>query len=388
MSELPAGWRRASLGDVATVIAGQSPPGSSYNVDGNGMPFFQGKAEFGELRPEIRKWTTAGAKFAETDDILLSVRAPVGPTNLAPTRCAIGRGLMALRAGTDLDQRYLLWAVRAFAEDLAAQASGSTFSAVSGAQVRSLLVPVPPLDEQRRIVAILEDHLSRLDAATASLAAASRRADLMLSTALTGLARPDDPVMSLGNLADIGTGSTPSRSDSSNYDGGTIPWVTSGDISQERITKVPQAVTAKGQALGRLKVYPVGTLVVAMYGEGKTRGTVGRLGIAAAMNQACAAVQVRDPGQLDWIESVLRGNYAAMRRMAAGGVQPNLNLSLVRSIPIPLPLPAEREARLEQLKLTAEAVARIRESVIVSERRGVALRRSLLAAAFRGDLAA
>lgn len=251
-----------------------------------------------------------------------------------------------------------------------------------------LLVPVPPLDEQRRIVAILEDHLSRLADATASLAAASRRAELLLSSALGELDQPSDPRVTLGNLAEIGTGSTPSRSDSSNYDGGVIPWVTSGDISQARILAIPQAVTVKGQSVGRLKMYPAETLVVAMYGEGKTRGTVGRLGVAATMNQACAAVQVRDPDQLDWIEAVLRSNYLAMRRMAAGGVQPNLNLSLVRSIPIPLPAPAERAARLERVGRVTEAVARLRESVSASERRGGALRRSLLAAGFRGDLAA
>lgn len=250
-----------------------------------------------------------------------------------------------------------------------------------------LLVPVPPLDEQRRIVAILEDHLSRLDAATASLHAASRRAELLQSSSLSELARPGDPLVALGDLAEVGTGSTPPRSDSSNYDGGTVPWVTSGDVSQGRIVAIPQVVTRKGQAAGRLKLYPAETLVIAMYGEGKTRGTVGRLGVAATMNQACAAAQVRDSAHLDWVEAILRGNYAAMRRMAAGGVQPNLNLSLVRSIPIPLPNAQEREGRLKRLEAATEVTSRVRASTTAYEKRMSALRRSLLAAAFRGELA-
>ncbi len=97
MSQLPQGWVAAPLREFADIILGQSPPGRAYNADGRGLPFFQGKAEFGDLRPTVRKWTTEATRVAEADDVLLSVRAPVGPVNLAPTRCAIGRGLAALR---------------------------------------------------------------------------------------------------------------------------------------------------------------------------------------------------------------------------------------------------------------------------------------------------
>ena len=106
---------------------GQSPPGASYNVTGVGVPFFQGKAEFGSLTATVRKWTTAGSKFAAAGDILLSVRAPVGPTNLAPVDCALGRGLAGVRAGEVLDQRFLLWSLRANERLIASMGKGSTF---------------------------------------------------------------------------------------------------------------------------------------------------------------------------------------------------------------------------------------------------------------------
>jgi type I restriction enzyme, S subunit len=172
---MPEGWVKATIGECCTVIAGQSPPGSSYNEVGRGVPFFQGKAEFGAVRPTIRKWTTDGRKFAKQDDVLLSVRAPVGPTNLAPGDCAIGRGLAAVRPEGGVDPRYVLHAFRASADELAAQATGSTFGAVTGDQVRAHGLLLPPLAEQRRIVAAIEEQFSRLDAASASLASARNR---------------------------------------------------------------------------------------------------------------------------------------------------------------------------------------------------------------------
>ena len=94
------------------MIQGQSPPGSSYNTEGKGLPFFQGKAEFGELYPTAVKWCTEPSKIAQRDDILISVRAPVGPTNLCPEQACIGRGLAALRPRNGIPPRYILYALR------------------------------------------------------------------------------------------------------------------------------------------------------------------------------------------------------------------------------------------------------------------------------------
>ena len=157
------------LESVADVVMGQSPPGSSYNSEGNGLPFFQGKAEFTDVHPQVRKWTTEGSRRAEAGDILLSVRAPVGATNIANQTCVIGRGLAAIRAKERLDQRYLLLYLKATEEDLKAQGVGTTFDAITGKVLRQFQVPVPPLDEQKRIVAQLEDQLGKLEAVRVGL---------------------------------------------------------------------------------------------------------------------------------------------------------------------------------------------------------------------------
>src|SRR5258708_12255097 len=111
MSQLPLGWAASTVGETCEVVQGQSPPGSSYNEEGIGLPFFQGKAEFGDLFPSVRKWTTDPKKVAEDGDVLLSIRAPVGPTNLAPTQCVIGRGLPPIPPIPPIPPRFLLYSL-------------------------------------------------------------------------------------------------------------------------------------------------------------------------------------------------------------------------------------------------------------------------------------
>ena len=159
------GYPLRCLGEVAEIIAGQSPPGSTYNEARYGLPFFQGKGDFGEVHPVARKWCSAPNKIAEAGDILISVRAPVGGTNTASEKCCIGRGLAALRGKSGiLDSRYLLHAMRVVEPILVAKGSGSTFQAVGRKDIASLEIPLPPLEEQRHIADLLDeaDRLQRL----------------------------------------------------------------------------------------------------------------------------------------------------------------------------------------------------------------------------------
>ena len=157
------------LKDCCTIIAGQSPESKYYNTTGEGLPFFQGKADFGELYPAIRVYCSQPTKIAEKDDILLSVRAPVGPTNLAPCKVCIGRGLTAIRPSEVLLTRYVLLFFRYFEAQLASKGTGTTFKAITQDVVKNLEIPIPPLPEQERIVARIEELFSQLDAGVETL---------------------------------------------------------------------------------------------------------------------------------------------------------------------------------------------------------------------------
>ena len=158
------------MGDVCEIILGQSPPSDTYRKSPEGLPFFQGKADFGEVNPKPTTWCVAPKKIAEPGDILISVRAPVGPTNVANERCCIGRGLAALRAGDGVDRNFLLAGLKCYETEIAGMSSGSTFKAITGKQLREMAFPIPPLAEQRRIAALIDERL----AASARIAAAAR----------------------------------------------------------------------------------------------------------------------------------------------------------------------------------------------------------------------
>ena len=123
------------------MLPGQSPPSSAYNEIGEGLPFFQGKADFRRLHPIPRVWSTDGRKFAEPGDILISVRAPVGDVNIATDHCGIGRGLAAIRPGPDSDPWFLYFALLYSKPTLEAMATGSTSASVNRNILNNLYIP-------------------------------------------------------------------------------------------------------------------------------------------------------------------------------------------------------------------------------------------------------
>ncbi|MFZ5904306.1 MAG: restriction endonuclease subunit S [Chloroflexota bacterium] len=143
------------LADVAQVIMGQSPPSSTYNTVGEGLPFYQGKTDFGDMYPTPRVYCTEPSRIAEPDDILISVRAPVGPTNISNQRSCIGRGISAIRAGKNIDRDFLLYFLRFYEPELAKAGTGSTFAAIAREDLETIKIPLPPLTEQKRIASLL-----------------------------------------------------------------------------------------------------------------------------------------------------------------------------------------------------------------------------------------
>jgi len=154
LGPLPEEWKVESLGNVAEMVMGQSPPGSTYNVEGSGQVFLQGKAEFGNIYPKPVKYTTKPLKLAPKGSILISVRAPVGDTNIANMEYCIGRGLASLSLQNG-DNQYLLYVLMHRKQCLADQGTGSTFSAINKRTLESFKIPLPPLPEQKKIASVL-----------------------------------------------------------------------------------------------------------------------------------------------------------------------------------------------------------------------------------------
>ncbi|MDU2444621.1 MAG: restriction endonuclease subunit S [Clostridium perfringens] len=155
LGEIPNEWKIKKLSDVSEIIMGQSPNSNSYNNDGIGIAFFQGKTEFGRINPIVKKWCSNPIKISKPLDILISVRAPVGAVNINNIEACIGRGLGAIRQNEFSNYRYLYYAIQQFQDFLLKSAQGSTFEAINSNDLKSLKIPIPSLGEQEKIAEIL-----------------------------------------------------------------------------------------------------------------------------------------------------------------------------------------------------------------------------------------
>ena len=145
------------LKDVCVIKMGQSPDSNSYNDTGEGVPFFQGNADFGERYPVTRKWCSAPTKMATQDDILISVRAPIGAMNYAKEDCCIGRGLAALTPDkSKVSSEFIFWLLKGKNAELNSKGTGSTFKAIGRKVLEETKVPKIPLEKQKEFSEILE----------------------------------------------------------------------------------------------------------------------------------------------------------------------------------------------------------------------------------------
>ena len=149
---------------LSQVIAGQSPPSDAVSELNDDLPFLQGNAEFQHLNPNARFSCSSAPKLAESGDVLLSVRAPVGALNIADQRYGIGRGLCAIRPRANVDAKYVWWALHASLPELLASAVGSTYDSVTANVVAEMPIANRQLDEQQRIADYLDIETDRIDA--------------------------------------------------------------------------------------------------------------------------------------------------------------------------------------------------------------------------------
>jgi type I restriction enzyme S subunit len=161
---IPKHWEVVRLGEVAEIIMGQSPPGETYNTQGVGMPFLQGKAEFGKVYPSPVKYTTNPLKIGKTGSVLISVRAPVGDVNIANMDYCIGRGLASIsfKNGYGYNE-YLFYCLQFLKPLLEKEGYGSTFKAINKEVLTKFQIPLPPLEEQQKIAQILQSIDQRIE---------------------------------------------------------------------------------------------------------------------------------------------------------------------------------------------------------------------------------
>ncbi len=200
---------------------------------------------------------------------------------------------------------------------------------------------------------------------------------------------PKEWVLSkIANISLVSTGITPLKSNIEFYKNGKIPWVTSGALNEWVVTKPTSFVTKKALEDTSLKLFPKNTLLVAMYGEGKTRGTCSELAFEATTNQAIAAIIQTGKEEVlrKYLKFFLLKNYTELRRLAVGGAQPNLNLGIIENTVFPVPTEAEAGLIVNELESQFSIIEHLEKTIHFGIRNSEILRQSILNKAFEGEL--
>ena len=378
-------WERCRLGDIAVVTNGAAFKSARFNTDGDGLPLIRIR-DVGQPRVSTHySGDYEDRHLVKSGNLLIGMDGDFRIARWAGKRALLNQRVCRLHV-CDPDlycDRFLEYVLQPYLDEIHKVTSSVTVKHLSSRTVTDLPIPLPPRAEQERIAAAIEEHFSRLDAAEHDIAKARAKGATLPSVVLPGLFSTDWPTRRIGELARVGSGATPRRSEVRYWSGGTIPWVTSGAVNERAIRSASGLITEEALAETGVKLWPVGTVLVAMYGAGKTRGKAALLQIESTCNQACAAIDYdRSLVSGHYLLTYLNSQYEASRRLAYGGVQPNLNLGLIKDMEIPLPsLEIQRSVarRAEDIVLGSEQLS---ATCTMARHHVTALRRSILAAAF------
>jgi type I restriction-modification system DNA methylase subunit/restriction endonuclease S subunit len=349
-------WPAERLGSLAEVIPGQSPESTHYNDEKKGLPFYQGKKDFGitELLPPTT-WTTQVTKEALKGDILMSVRAPVGDVNFCPLdKICIGRGLAAIRPGERIDSRFLFEFI-ASNKKLFKGKQGATFESISATDLREKKLPLPPKDVQ--IAAAKECVVVDADREEAQTQSADNLqrivAEIASIYALTSNKKR------LDQLCDLSRGRFTHRPrNDPKFFGGKYPFIQTGDVVKAKGGKVPYSQTLNdlGLSVSRLFEPPVVLITIAA-----NIGDVALLDYPACFTDSVVGLMPSSEVLPRFLELMMRAQKRHLNEIAPQMAQKNINLEILKPLRIPIPsLSAQKEfvARIEALeKQIAEAQA-------------------------------
>jgi type I restriction enzyme S subunit len=381
------GWEIKKLGEVCKVIAGQSPEGKFYNSEGNGMPFYQGKKEYKEKYiGEPTTWTTKITKEAEAGDILMSVRAPVGPVNFATQKICIGRGLAAIRAGKNIDKEFLFNYLIKHESEIEGNA-GAVFNSINKTQIENLAIPVPPLPEQQRIVSILDEAFAAITKAKANAEQNLKNAKELFESYLQGVFEKKGDgweEKKLGEVCNVIGGGTPSKANSKFYDG-DIFWATVRDMKGEVISDTEHKITKEAVKNSSTNIIPKGNVVIA------TRVGLGKVCLIendTAINQDLRGVVPINSKKLlvDFLYHWFKSIAHKIVEEGTGATVQVVKLPFIKSLSIPLPPLKEQQTivrQLDALRAETQKLEAVYQKKIADLEE---LKKSILQKAFAGEL--
>lgn len=344
IGKIPVDWEVLSLSQVTEINMGQSPPSQDCHDYEEGLPFYQGNADFGPKFPTTRRWCKKPLKIAQEGDILISVRAPVGEINIAPHECCIGRGLGAIRA-TKINSGYLYQSMLFHRKALEKVSQGSTFEAINRKDLSDFLIFAPSANEQKKIAEILtavDDAIEETDRIIEKTKELKK--GLMQQLLTRGIGHKKFKKTEIGKIpgewkvgrisgyGEIVTGSTPSTLVKEYY-GGDFPFVSPFDLGKVKvITKAEKYLSKEGASVARM--LPANTVLYVCIGS--TIGKVGISGVELATNQQINSI-ICKKNDFNFVYYYLDFIRDKIKQMAGTQAVPIVNKSLFSNVTVAIP---------------------------------------------------
>ena len=337
--------KKVKLGEICEIVTGSTPKSSNPNY-WNGEYKWITPAEISDddfiVFDTQRKITKlgieeTGLKSFPTGTVLLSSRAPIGKVAIAGCEMYCNQGFKNFICSNKINNEYLYYFFKSRKNYLNILGRGATFKEISKSIVSDIEIFLPTYGIQRKQVKVLKkiDKLiyTRKEQLIEFEYLVKSRFNEMFGDFYTTLF----PKYKIGEKFELSSGSTPSRDNKLYWDSGTINWVKTTEVINKEITETEEKITKFALESTSLKLFPVNTILIAMYGQGQTRGRSAILKVESTSNQACGAIF---PNKIDnpvfiWHQLMLR--YSELRELGRGGNQPNLNGQLIKNFELILP---------------------------------------------------
>lgn len=430
-------YKKVKISDIGKIVSGATPKTKDVDNYGGSIAWIPPADLSGYTSKYIshgsrnitqKGYDSCSAHLMPRGTVLFSSRAPIGYVAIAENSICTNQGFKSIVPNDDIDSEFLYYQLQYLRKKIQEKGSGTTFKEISGKVLGETDIVVPSLEEQFRIVARIEELFSELDKAVDTLKTTKEQLEVyrqaVLKAAFEGkytkwwrknhnvsaneeycelrkenqvfkdtsgdenelsLNIPDEWMkVRLGEIFDVEVGATPSRQHAE-YWNGSIPWVSSGEVRFTTINKTREMITDIGLKNASTNLQPIGTVLLAMIGEGKTRGQSAILNIPAAHNQNTAAILVsKTLCQPKYIYYFLQLNYENTRRVGSGNNQKALNKERVRAIRVPFAPIAEQSIIVKEIEKRLSICENIEQTVNTALAQADTMRQSILKQAFEG----
>jgi type I restriction enzyme S subunit len=388
-------WVEVELGEVCFTTSGGTPSRQNKSYYEGNIPWVKsGELDKGLILDSEEHITeeaikNSSAKVFPKGTLLFALYgATIGKMATLGVAAATNQAICGIYENDILISKYLYHYLSNKKRKLIGQGIGGAQPNISQTILKKLIIPLPPLPIQRAIVAKIEALFSDLDKGIADLTTAQAQLKVYRQAVLKKAFEGEFEKVKVIEIADVNTGATPKRGNDTYWKNGDVPWVTSGVVNKPFVNEASEYITKVAIKETNCKIFKKGSLLVAMYGEGKTRGKCCELNINAATNQALAAITLKEETQSskEFVKWFFVKNYEEIRLLSSGGVQPNLNLTLIKNTVLPFPSLQEQHQIVREIESRLSVCDAVEQIISESLEKAKALRQSILKKAFEGAL--